>query len=190
MDSQLNKVVASPGGDGGLASCLATQKASKRTSEEITPGSSEMTPAKKAKISTEATEETSVPESAGGEEVAITSSGSEEDHQEEDLVSTLEGSNNVADKDGDDHLQDQDNASSVETLFHTDEESEAEDDLGSNSDTLSSNSGSSESEESHFLENSFESPLGIDFAYSQTSSGSSEFEVTGGYFDPEWDNEP
>ena len=132
MDSQLNKVVASPGGDGGLASCLATQKASKRTSEEITSGSSEMTPAKKAKISTEATEETSVPESAGGEEVAITSSGSEEDHQEEDLVSTLEGSNNVADKDGDDHLQDQDNASSVETLFDTDEDSEAEDDLGSN----------------------------------------------------------
>ena len=90
MDSQSNNVVvASPGGDGGLrAFVLApTQKATKRTSEEVT--SSEITLTKKAKLSIEAAEETLVQEPAGEEEKVITASGPSESPDE-----TLETSTN------------------------------------------------------------------------------------------------
>ena len=102
MDSQSNNVVvASPGGDGGLrAFVLApTQRATKRTSEEIT--SSKITLTKKAKLSIEAAEETLVVEPAGEEDQVITASGPEDSQEEDHLttISTLETStNNLAEE--------------------------------------------------------------------------------------------
>ena len=186
MDSQLNKVVASPGGDGGLrASCQATQKqkATKRTSDEIT--SSEMTLAKRAKLSIEAAEETLVPEPSGEEEKGITSS------------EAAEGG------DSDLHYQDNANTSSVEILPDTDEASEVGDDLGSETPNSSSNSGSSEDEDSDLEkeeeeENPFSSQDYDYIIYSQTSSSSSELEISPGFNSqntgyagtPPWDIEP
>ena len=182
MDSQLNKVVASPGGDGGLgASCQAIQKqnATKRTSDEIT--SSEMTLAKRAKLSIEAAEETLVPEPSGEEEKGITSS------------EAAEGG------DSDLHYQDNANTSSVEILPDTDEASEVGDDLGSETPNSSSNSGSSEDEDSDLEEEEGESSQDYDYIiYSQTSSSSSELEISPGFNSqntgyagtPPWDIEP
>jgi len=99
MDSQSNNVVvASPGGDGGLrAFVLApTQRATKRTSEEIT--SSKITLTKKAKLSIEAAEETLVvePAAAGEKDQVITASGPSDSRDEDQLtsISSLETSTN------------------------------------------------------------------------------------------------
>ena len=117
MDSQSdNVVVASPGGDGGLTAFLlaATQKGTKRTSEEIT---SKITLTKKSKLSIGAAEESLVVGPSGEEDQVITSSptGPEDSQEEDPLTGTSTSSlqtsaNNLAEEEGD--LQD--SASSVE----------------------------------------------------------------------------
>ena len=117
MDSQSdNVVVASPGGDGGLTAFLlaATQKGTKRTSEEIT---SKITLTKKSKLSIGAAEESLDVGPSGEEDQVITSSptGPEDSQEEDPLTGTSTSSlqtsaNNLAEEEGD--LQD--SASSVE----------------------------------------------------------------------------
>ena len=108
MDSQsYNVVVASPGGDGGLTAFLlaATQKGTKRTSEEIT---SKITLTKKSKLSIGAAEESLDVGPSGEEDQVITSSptGPEDSQEEDPLTGTSTSSlqtsaNNLAEEEGD-----------------------------------------------------------------------------------------
>ena len=167
MDSQPDTVVVtSPGGDGRLRAVVlaATQKAAKRSSEEVT---SKITSAKKAKLSNEVDEETLVVEPVGE------ASGSGNHHQAS--ISILETSaNSAAEEQEEDDEADQDsdrsgsfevpedgNGSLAQELSDSGEAPEVGDD---------SVGGTVQAEDVHNLQNPFDSPIfnvfpNIDFHY-------------------------